>query len=89
MTSETILSLKTRLSKFQSGIFNTTKKLINWRGEINNNHLSITEDDTDEENIKNWIPKATVEADIKGNKIVGTWQDFITKKYLNLELEEL
>lgn len=69
--------------------YNNTKKLINWRGEISNNHLSITEDDTDEENIKNWIPKATVEADIKGNKIVGTWQDFKTKKYLNLELEEL
>lgn len=68
--------------------YNNTRKLINWSGEISNNHLSITEDDTDEENAKNWIPKANVEADIKGNKIIGTWQDFKTKKHLTLELEE-
>jgi len=26
---------------------------------------------------------------LQGNKILGTWQDYKTKKYLKLELEEL
>lgn len=69
--------------------YNKEKKIINWRGEISNDHLSIIEDDYHDENLKRWIPKANIEADIKGNKILGTWQNFKTKKYYTLELEEL
>ncbi|MCW3168576.1 hypothetical protein OMO38_08550 [Chryseobacterium sp. 09-1422] len=69
--------------------YDKNKKLINWRGEFVHDHFSITEDDYHSEELKQWIPRAFVEADLKGNKIIGTWQDYKTKKYLNLELEEL
>jgi len=69
--------------------YDKNKKLINWRGEFVHDHLSMTEDDYHSEEQKAWIPRALIEADLKGNKITGTWQDYKTKKYLNLELEEL
>ncbi|KIA85968.1 hypothetical protein [Kaistella jeonii] len=65
------------------------KKLIEWHGTFKNNHISATEDDYHDENLKEWIPRAKIEAHLKGTKIVGTWQDYKTKKNLNLELEEL
>lgn len=69
--------------------YDKNKKAINWRGEFVHDHFSIIEDDYHDEELKEWIPRALVEADWKGNKIIGTWQDHKTKKYLTLELEEL
>lgn len=69
--------------------YDKNKKLIEWSGTLKNHHIAITENDYHSEELKKWIPKAYIEADVKGNKIVGTWQDYKTKKYLNLELEEL
>lgn len=69
--------------------YDKNKKPINWRGEFVHDHFSITEDDYHSEELKEWIPKALIEANLKGNKIIGTWQDYKTKKYLTLELEEL
>ncbi|WP_292008295.1 hypothetical protein [Chryseobacterium sp.] len=65
------------------------KKLIEWNGIIKDNHISITENDYHSEELKAWIPRAIIEVEVKGNRINGTWQDYKTKKYLNLELEEL
>lgn len=69
--------------------YDKNKKFIEWSGTLKNNHISITENDYHSEELKAWIPRAFIEADLKGNKITGTWQDYKTKKYLNLELEEL
>ncbi|MCE3076701.1 hypothetical protein [Chryseobacterium gwangjuense] len=69
--------------------YDKNKKLISWSGELINNHFSMTEDDYHSEELKQWIPRANIEADAKGNKMIGTWQDYKTKKYLKLELEEL
>ncbi|QIY92379.1 hypothetical protein [Chryseobacterium gallinarum] len=69
--------------------YDKNKKLIHWRGKFAQDHFSIIEDDYHSEELKAWIPRALVEADVKGDKIIGTWQDYRTKKYLTLELEEL
>jgi hypothetical protein len=69
--------------------YDKNKKLIEWDGKIKGNHISIIENDYYSEETNQWIFRALVEAELKGNKIVGTWQDYKTKKYLNLELEEL
>lgn len=69
--------------------YDKNKKLIEWSGTIKNDHISITENDYHSEELKKWIPKAYIEADVKGKKIIGTWQDYKTKKYLKIELEEL
>lgn len=69
--------------------YDKNKKLIEWSGTLKNDHISITENDYHSEELKKWIPKAYIEAEVKGNKIVGTWQDYKTKKYLKLELQEL
>lgn len=69
--------------------YDKTKKLIQWSGKINGNHLSITENDFYDEKESDWILRANIEADLNDRKIIGTWQDFKTKKFLKLELEEL
>ncbi|PQA95595.1 hypothetical protein B0A69_04245 [Chryseobacterium shigense] len=69
--------------------YDKNKKLIEWEGKISEDHISITENDYYDEKLEKWVPRAFIEADKKGNKIIGTWQDHKTKKYLNLELEEL
>lgn len=69
--------------------YNKNKKLIEWNGNLKNNHISIIENDYHSEELKKWIPRAYIEADVNGKKISGTWQDYKTKKYLKLELEEL
>lgn len=69
--------------------YDKNKKQINWRGEFVHDHFSMTEDGYHSEELKQWIPRALIEADLKGNKIIGTWRDYKTKKYLTLELEEL
>lgn len=69
--------------------YNKNKKLISWSGELVHGHFSMKEDDYHSEELKQWIPRAIIEADAKGNTIIGTWQDYKTKKYLKLELEEL
>ncbi|KIC63170.1 hypothetical protein [Chryseobacterium taiwanense] len=69
--------------------YDKNKKLIEWNGKLKGNHISIIENDYYSEETNQWIFRALVEAELKGNKIVGTWQDYKTKKYLNLELEEL
>lgn len=69
--------------------YEKNKKLIEWDGILRNNHLSATENDHYDEEMQKWIPRAKIEADLKGSKISGMWQDYKTKKYLKLELEEL
>ncbi|WP_312389010.1 hypothetical protein [Chryseobacterium sp.] len=69
--------------------YNKNKKLIEWHGKLKGNHLSLLESDYYSEETRMWILKAAIEADLEGNKITGTWQDYNTKKYLKLELEEL
>lgn len=69
--------------------YDKNKKLIEWNGKIKGNHISIIENDYYSEETNQWIFKALVEADLHGRKIMGTWQDEKTKKYLTLELEEL
>jgi len=69
--------------------YDKNKKLIEWNGKLKGNHISITENDYYNEETNQWILKALIEADLQGNKIIGTWQDDKTKKYLKLELEEL
>ncbi|MGC5743095.1 hypothetical protein [Chryseobacterium sp. NFX27] len=69
--------------------YDKNKKLIAWDGKMNGDHISITENDHYDEESGKWIPRAFIEANKKGSKITGTWQDYKTKKYLNLELEEL
>jgi hypothetical protein len=49
----------------------------------------MIENDYYSEETNQWIFRALIEAELKGNTMVGTWQDYKTKKYLNLELEEL
>jgi len=69
--------------------YDKNKKLIEWDGKIKGNHISIIENDYYSEETNQWVFRALVEAELKGNTMVGTWQDYKTKKYLNLELEEL
>ncbi|KPE51960.1 hypothetical protein [Chryseobacterium indologenes] len=69
--------------------YDKNKKLIEWHGKLKDNHISLTENDYYSEETRQWMLKGFVEADIKGNEISGTWQDYKTKKYLTLELEEL
>lgn len=69
--------------------YDKNKKLIEWNGKLKGNHISIIENDHYSEETNQWILRGLVEADLQGNKIVGTWQDYNTKKYLKLELEEL
>ncbi|WP_223560238.1 hypothetical protein [Chryseobacterium lathyri] len=69
--------------------YDKNKKLIEWNGKIQGDHISITENDHHDEELEKWIPRAFIEANKKGSMITGTWQDYKTKKYLNLELEEL
>ncbi|KQT23854.1 hypothetical protein ASG22_07455 [Chryseobacterium sp. Leaf405] len=69
--------------------YDKNKKLIEWNGKLKGNHISVIENDYYSEETNQWIIKAYIEAEVKGDKIVGTWQDYQTKKYLKLELEEL
>ncbi|SDJ43707.1 hypothetical protein [Chryseobacterium jejuense] len=69
--------------------YDKNKKLIKWDGQMKGNHISITENDHYNEETRQWVPRAFVEAEINGNKISGTWQDYKTKKNLSIELEEL
>ncbi|MCT2562601.1 hypothetical protein [Chryseobacterium herbae] len=69
--------------------YDKNKKLIEWNGNMKGNHISITESEYYSEEARQWMLTGFVEADLKGNKITGTWQNYKTKKYLNLELEEL
>lgn len=67
--------------------YENKKQPLFWKGNLIENHLSLEEFNTQIEN--QWDPIATIEADIKGKKITGSWKDFKTKKILPLELEEL
>jgi len=69
--------------------YDKNKKLIEWNGKIQGNHISLVESDYYSEEARQWMLRGLIEADIQGNKIIGTWQDNKTKKYLNIELEEL
>ncbi|AZA77929.1 hypothetical protein EG347_10560 [Chryseobacterium sp. G0186] len=69
--------------------YDKNKKLIQWDGTMKGNHISIIENDHYSEESSQWIPRALIEAEMKGDKMIGTWQDYKTKKYLTLELEAL
>lgn len=69
--------------------YDKNKKLIEWHGKIKGNHISLVESSEYSEEARQWMLEALIEADLRGRKITGTWQDQKTKKYLTLELEEL
>lgn len=69
--------------------YDKTKKLIEWSGTLKNTHLSIIENDYHSEELKKWVPRVIIKANVNGNAIVGTWQDYKTKKFLKLELKEI
>ncbi len=68
--------------------YDNYKEKIELRGSFKNKHFSLIENDYHDENLHRWIPRALIEADLKGKKIIGTWQDYKTKEYLKLELNE-
>ncbi|MCW3160114.1 hypothetical protein [Chryseobacterium oryctis] len=68
--------------------YDRNKKLIEWDGRRLGNKISIIENDYFDEVNNHWIPRAFIEASIENKKIIGTWQDYKTKKYLKIELEE-
>jgi hypothetical protein len=47
--------------------------------EIKGNHISMIENDYYSEETNQWIFRALIEAELKGNTMVGTWQDYKTK----------
>ncbi len=69
--------------------YESSKKLIEWHGRVKGNHMSLVESGEYSEEAKQWMVQALIEADLKGNKVTGTWRDEKTGKYLKLELEEL
>ncbi|WP_294302469.1 hypothetical protein [uncultured Chryseobacterium sp.] len=69
--------------------YDKNKKLIEWHGKIKGSHISLVESSGYSEEAKQWMVKALIEADMKGNKVNGTWRDEKTGKNLKLELEEL
>ena len=69
--------------------YEKSKKIIEWDGSLKNKHISATENDYYDEELKQWIPRAKIEAHLEKNKIIGTWQDYKTKNNFKLELEEL
>lgn len=69
--------------------YDKIKKLIEWSGNVKNGHISITENDYHSEELKKWIPRAIIKANVNNEKITGTWQDYKTKKFLKLELKEI
>lgn len=69
--------------------YDKAKKLIEWSGRMKNTHISMVENDYHSEELKKWIPRAIIKANINEDKITGTWQDYKTKKFLKLELKEL
>nr|WP_262901698.1 hypothetical protein [Chryseobacterium sp. OSA05B] len=69
--------------------YDKNKRLLEWNGKMKGNHMSITESEYYSEEARQWMVTGLIEAEMKGNTITGTWQDYKTKKYLNLELEEL
>ncbi|WP_294284489.1 hypothetical protein [uncultured Chryseobacterium sp.] len=69
--------------------YDKNKKLIEWHGSIKGNHISLVESSEYSKEAGQWMVTALIEADLKGNKITGTWQDQKTRKNLKLELEEL
>ncbi len=69
--------------------YDNNKKLIEWHGKVKGNHMSLVESGEYSEEAKQWMVKALIEADMKGNKVNGTWRDEKTGKNLKLELEEL
>ncbi len=69
--------------------YDKNKKLIEWHGTLKGDHISLIESDYYSEEARQWMLRGLIEADVKDNKIIGTWQDYKTNKYLHLELEEL
>ncbi|GEN75962.1 hypothetical protein CHA01nite_17020 [Chryseobacterium hagamense] len=69
--------------------YDKNKKIIGWHGKIKGSHISLVESSEYSEEANQWMVTALIEADLKGNKITGTWQDQKTGKNLKLELEEL
>ena len=67
--------------------YDTHKKLIEWRGTYENNRFTLVEDDYHDEENARWIPKANIILDEKGTDLVGTWEDYKTKKKLKIELQ--
>lgn len=61
---------------------------IEWDGRLVNNHFSLIEYDYYDEENQKWIKKATIEADIIGNNIIGTWENVESHEVFKLELTE-
>lgn len=69
--------------------YDKNKKLIEWHGKAKGNHISLVESGEYSEEAQQWMVKALIEADLKGDKVSGTWRDEKTRRYLQLELEQL
>ena len=61
---------------------------IAWNGNFINNHFSLVEYDKYDEEKQVWIIKASIEADLFNNKIIGTWTNNQTKEVFKLALTE-
>jgi hypothetical protein len=61
---------------------------IAWNGNFINNHFSLVEYDKYDEEKQVWIIKASIEADLINNKIIGTWTNNQTKEVFKLALTE-
>ncbi|MDQ1160785.1 hypothetical protein QE422_001153 [Chryseobacterium sp. SORGH_AS 447] len=68
--------------------YDKNRKLIEWHGTVKGNHISLVESSEYNEEARQWMVTALIEADLRGRKMTGTWQNQKTKKYLTLELEE-
>lgn len=67
--------------------YDSYKTPIEWDGNFLNRHFSLSESNYDEEK-EEWIKKAKVEADLVGNKIIGTWTNLETNQVFKLALME-
>lgn len=67
--------------------YDAHKKLIEWRGTYENHRFTLVEDDYHDDENARWIPKANIILDEKGTNLVGTWEDYKTKKKLKIELQ--
>ncbi|WP_300673224.1 hypothetical protein [Soonwooa sp.] len=66
--------------------YNKHNILIDLDGKQNGNHLSITENDHHDEQSMQWIKRAKIELDAKGNTLNGTWENQQTKEKSTVEL---
>jgi hypothetical protein len=68
--------------------YDKNKKLIEWNGKIKGNHISMIENDYYSEETNQWIFRALIEAELKGNTIMGTCR-IINKKIFKSRIRRI